>query len=212
MFALLSLAADCVSGQGIAVDYALPRLELLVKVLEFCRPDDPIGFTSVLFSAFAQENGDEAWRKAAVEWEIGRSSRPNLGLSLAADAVSAGQKKVEILHFVIALSASRDWVRHHSCVALLELQQPHSGSECHPSAKASFTSFGPEIDKSKTFSGLVRRLDDSNIATLLHTSRYAVISTNPITAAVNLCDALRLHAGSSDCTWAQCARLKVVEG
>ncbi len=48
VFALLPLAADCASGNGMKPDYGIARFSLLMQALEFCRPEDPVEFISLL--------------------------------------------------------------------------------------------------------------------------------------------------------------------
>ncbi|KIW17865.1 hypothetical protein PV08_05060 [Exophiala spinifera] len=75
VFALLSLAADCASGTGMKPDYGITRFGLLMQVLEFCRPENPVEFISLLLRALQRHEGDVHWGEALELWTQGTLSQ-----------------------------------------------------------------------------------------------------------------------------------------
>ena len=211
VFALLSLASDCAFGQGMRANYGLPRLELLVQVLEFCRPDDPIDFISLLFRAFTRGDGDEAWQTAVDKWNQARFSPSTFSDPLEIDAAPMGKRMVQITQLVTASSSSRDWARHYSCVALLDPDFVMVNFEKDPSLTAMFIHQRSKAATSKKYCDVVCRIDDTNLAVIVHEAHFIVLSTTQIMAAVNPCTFLGLHGESFGCIRGRCAGLKTFE-
>lgn len=210
VFALLALAIDCASGQGIQADYALPRLELLVKILDFCKPDDPVDFISLLLQAFTRDEGDKAWRSAWMEWDTRRLQRNDFNYLLRPQISSPELRVVTITHLVAGMSASWDWVRYYSFNALVDAQYVAANSGEISTLMTNFGQPSSIVKGQRRYSDNVGRIDDSNVAIILHESQIAIVSTSQMTATVNPCHDLGLHEESSTCSWAQCAKLNPV--
>lgn len=197
IFALISLAADCASGCGLKADYSLPRFELLVKTVHFCRPNAARAFVKTMFEVLQKQDDDEQWAKACMTWSQGHSQPIQTGVS--DDSLGTGQ--VQITHFVTASSPFRDWVRYHSFPALFN---PGFVRSMNFDRMDIFLSddighgMPMESDVGAT------EIDDSNIAVRLHSHHFAILSGSQIAAVTSPCTALRLHANSSGCTANKC--------
>ena len=201
IFALLSLAADCVSGSGLQADYLLPRFELLVKTLQFCRPNAARAFSKTLFEALQNQEDDELWAQANVTWN--QSSSPPAQLDVGDDSRGTGQ--VQITHFVTASSPSRDWVRYHSFPALFDAGFARSRNF---GLKRFFLSDDIENGMPMEPDVGAAEIDESNIAIRLHSNHFAILSGSQIAAVTNPCTALGLHANSSGCTANKCSSVR----
>ena len=200
IFALLSLAADCASGNGLQVDYLLPRFELLVKTLKFSKPKDARAFVDMIFEALQKQEHDELWARARLAWAEGISRTPQVGEKAPSDDRQE-LRQVQITHFVTASSSFKDWVRHYSFNALLEADYARSGciewvNLVLSDDKANAVPTGVEI--------CAVEIDDFNVAVWLHKDHFAILSATQIAAVANPCAELGLHSNSAGCTATKC--------
>jgi hypothetical protein len=204
VFALLSLASDCAFGQGLQADYRWPRLKLLVQMVEFCRPDDPIQFISLLFSAFGKPSGDEHWHKMASKW----TEACETDHVLEATALRPShQYKVRVSHFVTVQTTLHDWARHYSVDALLDTESTGADTASHAVSPPAFIRQRSSIGRSKLYDDVVCRIDDSNMMVLLTEAHFVIFSTSQLSPVANPCTVLGLHENSSSCTWSGCEKL-----
>lgn len=203
VFALLSLACDCVLGQTFQADYSLPRLELLVKLLRFCRPDEPIGFVSIVFRMLQKAEGDDAWKKAAIEWD--RCSISNLSDAHHQYRRPAGHtgRVITVAQFRAVSTDNRSWGRCLSACATLELGCMEAAAERRPSFATTLsrpTAFPPN---SWEYDDVVFDIDEFNMAILLNEAQVAILSTSgPKAVAMTVakpCVVLGLREAGRDC-------------
>lgn len=205
VFALLSLASDCAFGHGLQPDYRWPRLKLLVQIVRFCRPDNPIQFISLLFNALGKPSGDEHWHKLASKWIEACEADPVLEATAAAG--QSGQYKVRVSQFVTVQTTLHDWARHYSVNALLDTEFTGAGTASHAVCIPAIIGQRSSIGKSKLYDDVVYEIDDSNMIVLLNETHFIIFSTSQLSAVANPCTMLGLHENSSSCTWSGCAKL-----
>lgn len=201
IFALLSLAADCASGNGLQADYTLPRFELLVKTVKFCIPQDAPVFVHTLFEVLQRPERDELWAKARSAWSQDTYPPLTLGGEEGAKESETRTSRVRITHFVAAASSFKDWVRFYSFVAQIDhnFVATTSGPAMRFLMDSRLMDGDPQdVDLSAA------ELGKSNVAVRLQHNHLVILSANQMTAVASPCTALGLHAGSARCSAVRC--------
>lgn len=196
VFALLQLACDCTSGDSLTPDYGISRFRLLMKVLDFCRSSDSIGFANILLKALLKESEDDEWSRAITVWEsLGTRQRTPM-------SERRRSYKVSIVFFVTLESSSGDSVR------------------VSPSPLQAFLDLNFMQDANRELYAIILRLikcanldkgdriwciDEHNMVLLIDCIHVAIFSNSDLKVVVNPCRSLGFHAESETCTQHYCS-------
>lgn len=204
VFALLSLAVDCASGQGIVADYAMARFELLVQVLMFCKPqNDVLDFITLLWRLLLRDKEDGQWERALDFWQEEMGAARDTTESHGSHVTG----KVRVAQFVAAKSASTDWVRCSTVECRLSYE--FRGGNRSRLPRSHTDAFHRQAHGvARRFEDAVDVIDEHNVAVSLSPTHAAVFTTNAVKATTSACMALRLHEPSAGCTWGACALLR----
>lgn len=207
IFALLSLASDCTFSQGLQPDYRMSRLELLVRVLEFCRPENPIEFVSLMFEALGESDSDTHWVGAKQHWMQVQTQEPSS--NPGTEIVGA----IRVTRFMAISTAERDWVSHEMIEANATPGTQEASHLAMPGFQTAFNLCRASGTAPATYSTAVHPINSHNLAVIIGPYHVVIFSVDTTKAVVSPCESLRLHDSSDNCNWARCmAQVSNVNG